>query len=329
MLASKYINRGKNIDDLDFKKILIIRLDEIGDVCYTLFTFDLLKKKYPLAEITVWCSKTTAALFEDHPSVARVVKSVEELDQKFDLIVEQRGNFESISFSLKNKPLYRVDRGAIKFRNSTKGVVLHERDVNLQVIEPLIKNIPLSFDNKIFVNDEVKKTATDFLAENSISKFCILHTGARAVLRRWPEEKFAALASYIKNELHLDIVFCGDKSDMESVERISRQIPFKTFSVAGKFSLKAFAALCHHTSLFIGNESGPLHIASTQNVPCVGLFGPGQITAFYPLGESSKYVHHVLPCNPCKQVTCVHQGNTCMMRITLDEVKQKISELRF
>ena len=104
-------------------------------------------------------------------------------------------------------------------------------------------------------------------------------------------------------------------------------IPFKIHTVAGEFNLLEFSALVTGAALFVGNESGPLHIASVTGAPSLGLFGPGEPHVFYPHGTKTAFLHHVLECNPCDQVHCMHPENPCIQRITMEEVNNKIEWL--
>jgi ADP-heptose:LPS heptosyltransferase len=72
--------------------------------------------------------------------------------------------------------------------------------------------------------------------------------------------------------------------------------------VVGEFNLLEYAALCEQANLFIGNESGPLHIAAAMNIPTIALFGPGVKDVFYPKSDKS-IVHHYFLATGHKQQT--------------------------
>jgi ADP-heptose:LPS heptosyltransferase len=88
----------------------------------------------------------------------------------------------------------------------------------------------------------------------------------------------------------------------------------------GEFNLLEYAALCEKAKLFIGNESGPLHIAAAMNTPNVALFGPGVKDVFYPKNEKS-IVHHYFLATGHKQQTI---ENSTIFTITVDEVKKSV-----
>ena len=327
MLITKLINRNKNVRLYSFQNILCIKEDEIGDLCYSLHVFKSLKNQFPSAKITLLCKPFAVALVKNDPSVNRAISNWNDLNEKYDIIVDLRGSAKSNWYALLHPPKIRLDRGAVRFRNKMKGKHPHEVITNLSIIEPLLDDKDKVNNPELFFGKEEIQKSESFVSSKSISSYIVLHTGARRELRKWPLKNYAAIASYIKNNKNLEIIFCGDNSDTKDIEMIQQMIPFKTFSVAGTFNLPEFAALVSKAKLFIGNESGPLHIAAVSGVPSLGLFGPGEPYVFYPYGKKVDYLHHVLECNPCDQVHCVHPENPCIQRISIDEVQSKIESL--
>jgi ADP-heptose:LPS heptosyltransferase len=303
--------------------ILCIRLDEIGDMCYTLPVFNALRKKYPNALITIWCKPTVAGLVSHNTDVNEVITAIEYYQSKPDIIIDLRPTPKSILFALRNVPKVRLDRATVRWANSRKGSHPHETVTNLQVIKPLVGEVEVP-DFSITISAEDAMVAQRFIATNQLGNYGILHPGARKQLRQW--DKYAELAKYL-HQKGLQIVFTGDSSEQSIVQSIQSRLSFQTYSIAGLFSLTEFAALCKSAQLYVGNESGPLHIASLIGTPTVGLYGPGEPHVFYPIGSQSKILHHVLPCNPCNQLDCVHSESPCIKRISLQEVANAIDSL--
>ncbi len=326
-LLSKIINGDTNLKTISAKKILCIRLDEIGDLCYSLHVFDLLKQQYPQAEITLLCKPFSVSLVQNQASVNKVVTAFSELEHNYDLIVELRGSWKSIWFAAQHKPTVRVDRATVRLKNKKIGTHPHEVYTNLQVIEPLL-NFELENPNpKIYLNAKDNQKATNFLVGNSIDQFAVFHTEARKKLRRWDENNFVALANYLHQKHNFEIVFIGASDDFSSIDKLQKKLDFKTYNIAGEFNLSEFAALVSKANLYVGNESGPLSIASVSDLPTLGLFGPGEPEVFYPYGKKSAFLHHVLECNPCDQIHCIHPENPCINRITVQEAILKVEQL--
>jgi heptosyltransferase-2 len=325
MLLSKTINGKKDISAYKPQHILCIKQDEIGDVCYSLHVFDMLRRQFPEAKITLLCKPFAITLLNNNPAITHLTSNFNDLIHKYDLIIDLRGSWRSIFFAIAHWPKFRLDRATVRFMNSKKGKHPHEVITNLQVVEPIISTSNQSIDPRIFTGKTDLKKADDFLIDNNIRSFALIHTGARRKLRKW--DKFPDLIHYLKKEKKLDIVFIGDKTDTAKIKQIQQTIGFETYSIADFFNLTELSAIASRANLYVGNESGPLHIASISGAPSLGLYGPGEPDVFYPRGKKTAVVHHVLECNPCDQVHCVHPENPCIKRISMLEVIEKIETL--
>jgi ADP-heptose:LPS heptosyltransferase len=195
---------------------------------------------------------------------------------------------------------------------------------NLQLVSSIIEPKNQETNPRIYTSAADRKKAADFLVDNGIGQFVIIHAGARKALRKW--NGYPQLATYLRQR-GLDIVFTGDHTEVSEIKKLQQQIPFQTYSIAGLFNLTELSALLSMSKLFMGNESGPLHIAAVSGAPALGLYGPGEPHVFYPWGKHTAVIHHILECNPCDQIHCVHPDNTCMQRIQLQEVVEKVERL--
>lgn len=325
MLLTKAINRNRDVKAFIPKHILCIRQDEIGDMCYSLHVFDMLHTQFPHAKITLLCKPSAITLLNNNPAITHLTSNFGDLIHKYDLIIDLRGTWRSIFFSITHWPKVRLDRATIRFVNSQAGEHPHEVLTNLQVVKPIIDERNQSTSPHIFTGKQDQKKAEDFLIDHNIGAFVLLHIGARKALRRW--NQYAQLATYLKKEKNLNIVFTGDKSEIKDIKLLQSGLSFETYSVAGFFNLTELSALAALCKLYVGNESGPLHIAAVSGARCLGLYGPGEPFVFYPWGNKSAVLHHVLECNPCDQVHCVHPENPCINRITLAEVIEKVESL--
>ncbi len=327
MLLSKWLNTNKNISQQQPKRILCLKQDEIGDLCYSLHVFQLLKQSHPQAEITLLCKPFAVSLVANDPNIHFATSQWDEITGYFDTIIDLRGNWESITYALKNRPQIRLDRGTIRYKNKQVGKHPHEVYTNLQIISPLLKAIPEKPIPYIYTSKDEEQKVSTFLQKEGLNNIVLFHTGARKQLRQWLPQNFAQLAIYLKNTQQLDIVFIGDQTEEKEIEGIQKQIPFKTYNTAGLFKLTEFAALAKQSKLYVGNESGPLCIASISGVKTLGLFGPGEPHVFYPYGHNTTYIHHILDCNPCDQTHCIRPNEPCMQLITLSEVQLACANL--
>lgn len=329
ILCSKLINWRKEPLKLTYNRILIIKLDEIGDVVNSMHVFELLKTEYPSAEITLWCKSFIPDLISSNPFIEKIVTSKKELTGKYDLIVDLRGTFESVWYALKTFPKYRVERGGVRLHNKYNGGQKHEVITNLQIIEPLLRKLPTEISLRLYYSDKTLSKVDSYLKQHSIEKFAILHCFARTNLRQWKSDRYVKIAEHLHEKYKLEVLFAGDKNEFQLISNIQDKLNFKTYNLSKEFNLSEFAALCSRATIFVGNESGPLHIATASKCKSLGLYGPGVPTTFYPWGLNSRYIHYVLDCNPCDQIHCVRPMNNCMDMITELEVENNIRELMF
>lgn len=293
---------------------------------YALHVFDHLKNKFPDVPVTLCCKSFVNPLIDNHPGINFIVNELPH-NKKYDLIIELRGNFKTLKYALRNWPHQRLDRGSVRFKNKLRGGQKHEVLTNFEIIEPLLPVNTKPGIPKIYFDKESGVYVSKIIAENNLVKFAVIHCGARRVLRQWPLKNFAALVKILKSKYGLQIVFVGTAEDEQSINEVIKLSHIDAVSFTSGFSLLHVALLFKEAQLFIGNESGPLHIAAVMETPLVGIYGPGVPHVFYPIGTKSRIVHHVLDCNPCDQVNCVRPENPCINLVTLPEIELKISEL--
>lgn len=326
MLISSYINRGKDAKALNFKNILCIKEDEIGDFIYTLPVYSMLRKQYPNAQITVLCRPFGVHILTHCPDINRAISDYKLLENQYDLLVDLRGTVASTRLAFTKKPIYRLDRGTQRIKNRKSGIHPHEMETNWSIIQPLIDEKNKDMEPKIHLSSKEIELADEFIKTNQIGRFALFHTGARRILKKWPLDRVVRIMKWIHQDFGYDCVLVGDVFDANDAEEIQSQLDFKLHIAAGKINLLGFAALCQKAELFMGNDSGPLHIATAMGTASVGLYGPGD-PIFHPRKENATFIHHILECNPCDQVHCKYKSYPCIQRITEEEVKDKIKFL--
>jgi ADP-heptose:LPS heptosyltransferase len=151
--------------------------------------------------------------------------------------------------------------------------------------------------------------------------------GARKKLRQWNVDRFAFVADNIISKHQLAVVFIGTQEDEEDTVKIQSLMKCKSISFTQNCSLSMLSYLCSKSQLFIGNESGPIHISACFSAPIIGLYGPGVPHVFYPYSRKVKVFHHVLKCNPCDQIHCVTPEKPCISLIGAAEVSLTVDKI--
>lgn len=131
-------------------------------------------------------------------------------------------------------------------------------------------------------------------------------SGSYSVARRWPEERFAELATTLHAEYDARLLLVGGPDEIGIHERILTQLhhPAWISSRAGQLSPRGLAAMLARCVLFIGNDSFPMHLATAVGTPVVAIFGPSNARAWGPYTPDSPQRAVIvrrddMPCSPC------------------------------
>lgn len=151
--------------------------------------------------------------------------------------------------------------------------------------------------------------------------------------RRWPLEKFTfVVKNILKTFPNVKVVLVGSKSDSSYVAEMYKQVKHENLhNTAGELSIEELMALINGSSLFIGNDSGPLHIAVALNVPTASFYGPETPCLYGPLGRQDEVFFAKLYCSPCmsaynvKTANCAFNPAPCMIAIDENVVWKRIS----
>lgn len=168
------------------------------------------------------------------------------------------------------------------------------------------------------------------------ARVILLHVSAGNPFRRWPESSFAEVAAaLVAGGTDRWVIFTGGPSDREATARVIEQgrlrlggsSPLASVSrlVDGEaLSLAELRALCDRAALYIGGDSGPLHLASASDVPIVALFGPTLAERSAPWRPPEVPSVSVdagpLPCRPCDQRVCAPGDFRCLTRLAAADV---------
>jgi ADP-heptose:LPS heptosyltransferase len=139
ILVSRWVNAlGPGGLRAPIKSILVVKRDEIGDMAAAVHVYGTLKSAYPEAELHVLCKPFVATLIAGDPAIDKVITNIEDWQQRYDVVVELRGTWQTLrkSLSLRTMPKYRVDRGWVRFLQ--RGAQPHEVVTNERIIRPLV-----------------------------------------------------------------------------------------------------------------------------------------------------------------------------------------------
>jgi heptosyltransferase-1/heptosyltransferase-2 len=157
--------------------------------------------------------------------------------------------------------------------------------------------------------------------------FVVLIPGARWDTKRWPIERYAAVAEQILGSGRALVILGSPDErtlciDLEARIRHADVPRGAVLNHAGRTSLKELIAWMARAELVIGNDSGPLHIAVALGKKVVGIYGPTSPAFVGPYGQLENVLRHDVPCHPCRRKDCDH--HSCMQGVTVEVVWEKV-----
>lgn len=326
--------------DLRYQRILVVRLDNVGDVVMLTPALRALRKTYPGAHITLLCSKAGASVAPMLPWVDDTIvhrASWQDVsgalpfdpasEQAFIANLASRGfdaAFVFTSFSQSPfPPAYACCLAGIphRFGESKEfgGSVLtvaapplpdhvHQVDRNLHLLA--FAGIPADGTRmELHIPPSDAATATELLAAAGVgagSQFVALAPGASCDARRYDASRFAEAARLLSAAISVPIVIVGTTADAAAAREIINAVPGgAVISLIGKTSVPGLAAVIRTASLVITNNSGPLHLADAFLRPQVVLYSGTEFEEQWrPRHSPAVLLRNPTACSPCFAFTC-------------------------
>jgi ADP-heptose:LPS heptosyltransferase len=119
--------------------------------------------------------------------------------------------------------------------------------------------------------------------------FIVVHPGSNDARRRWDPENFARVADTLNEQFDVEIVLTGADSDAKEVMAVAQAMKTEPINLLDQLDLSAFIGLLSQTRLYVGNDSGPLHLALASGTKAVGIFMAENMNNFLPLYRSNFY----------------------------------------
>ena len=186
---------------------------------------------------------------------------------KYDLLIELREDWRFVVFALLHFTTRRINRASLQLANkfgfrSFSGT--HETIRNLDVLKQA--GIPTPIQNTTFtVKAEDQEWSVDFLKSHQIEgdrPIIAIHPGSPIPQKRWLTERFAELADWLIAQKRAKILFVGVKDEMLIINEIQDKMHGESVNIAGETNVPQLASILLKCDIFIGNDSGPMHLAA-------------------------------------------------------------------
>jgi heptosyltransferase-3 len=300
-------------------RILFITSTYLGDAIISSGILESLRLKYPKAKFTIACGPIPLPLFESMPQLERLIP-IEKLSyarhwiklwfscvlKHWDIIVDVRGTGLSHFLWAKKRYIWRSSN-AQKLR-------VH------QLAEFL--GLPQTPSSVIHVSPEHEKEANQII--NNRNPLICLSPASNWDKKSWPLENFVVLGHrLIETFPRVTLAILGAPSQRPELQVLFDGLPQEsTLDLVGKITLPTLAALLKKSHLFVGNDSGLMHLAASMNTPTLGLFGPSPETIYAPWGENATYIRTDIPFE--EAMGRAKQGQNIMGTLTVEKVLEKI-----
>jgi len=332
-------------------RILIVRLDRIGDVVLSTPVIANLRAAFPDAHIAFMCRPPAKDIVDGNPDLDEVIIYDKDGAQKnffktflFASKLAQKNFDWAINLHPSNRSNWILFISGIPLRagwDKKNGWLLthrlkhakheglkHELEYNLDLLRLL--RVPIVSEKLFFpVKDNDIGRLESIFAEMKIKmpdKIIAIHASASCPSKRWPQEYFIELVGKISKWGKIIIV--GEKNENCFSDKIVAAT--KIIDLRGKLTLSQLGCLLKRSLLFISNDSGPVHIAAAVGTPVISIFGrndPGlSPVRWRPVGGNSHYLHNTPGCKPCLAHNC-NKGFRCLRLITPVDVYALVKDI--
>ena len=342
-------------------RILLIRLREIGDVVFTTPAIRGLRQHFPGAHISYLVEPAAAPIVAHNPHLNDVIISPgrrgfagvrDDLSiaarlraERYDLVIDFHSGPRSsliawlsrapqrVGYDVPGRGWMYTTRVARPREIRPRHAVQNQWDlltaIGIAAPDPSHTPTEMPVDTRAASAVDARLAAFGVRRDDDV---IVLHVSAGNPFRRWPLDAFASLiAMLVREHPRRRVVVVSGPSEKDAAARVIAQAQALVDAAAGarvlacgEFTLDELRALMDRAALYIGGDSGPMHIASTTTVPIVGLYGPTLPVRSAPwrAPEWPSEAAEVdgLPCRPCDQRVCVPGDFRCLTWLTAEQV---------
>jgi ADP-heptose:LPS heptosyltransferase len=336
-------------------RVLFIRLRSLGDTVLSTPLYAALKAWRPDLRITVLVESPNGEVLQNNPDVNQVLtisgapgplsslfsrsNALREIRAvRFECCINLHGGSTSAWLTFLSGSLHRV--GLRSFRNTfaythsldiparkADGTKWHTVEYQMEwlrqlglpegVIPPLRVSPPPELEAPVL-------RYLDGLGFKSGSRYAVVQPTSKFFTKEWTPEGFAEIADYLAREHGLQVLLSGGPGEESKLRSVAQRCRENVVVCAG-VSVGELLWVLRGANLFIGNDSGPTHLAAALGIPAVVLFGSSDAEVWYPWKAPFQRVQNSFDCNPCPGYRClVYDEPKCILSITAAQVKVSV-----
>lgn len=326
-------------------RIVLYQTAFLGDLILTTPLIESIKSIFPESHLTVISKPFGKDVFKNNPFVDSLILFdkkkqstfwlIKQLYKKYDIAISPHRSHRASYILFLSKIPKRVgfDKSGFSFLYTDRMVHkfdgTHEIDRNLSLLkvfpeysEDKIKRYPnLYLDNK---EDEFYKSLN--IEEK---KYVVIAPGSKWPTKRWTAEGYFKVAEVLSKKIN--VVFIGSEEDVGFTNEILSLGKIDVINLVGKTTLRESFSIIKHARLLISNDSSPIHMATSFNVPVIDIYGPTvKDFGFYPYRNGIVIEIENLSCRPCGlhgHKICPIKTHECMKNIKPDTILDSVEKL--
>ncbi len=330
------------------KNIVIFRTDRIGEVLLSTVAADAITERHPGASVSFVTSEYSKPLVEGRNNIKKIItvdtfKKNNWFLRAVDLaILLRKSRFDAAIVLNPHKMLHLAcflagipdrigyDRkwGFLlnrKIHDERERGEKHEIEYTMDLLRltGIESGAPAP---RLSVERKDKDVVEKLLAEKGVipdRPLVVIHPGSSNPAKIWPRERYAELIRRLRKEAGCNVAVLGSREERDLTGGILKKSGTDVLDFTGILDLKELAALIKRSKLFIGNDTGPMHMAAALDIPVIAIFGrnmPGTgPTRWRPWGEKHVVFHEDPGCDPCYDAACPYD-HRCLRAITVEEV---------
>lgn len=319
------------------KRILVIRLDLIGDLVLSLTVVRVLKRTYPQAEIDLLAIPASAQVAMHDPDLAEIITYDPNIWRRpkalvqfrnwrdalslrrrlrarhYDLAISVFGEWAAIlavlsgakrrvGFGRESYPGFMTD--SVPGRHWDPHDHKHEVDYCLELARAA--GAPTSSNDRVphlHVDPQARQEVEQLLCQEGVQPdkpLIACHVSSNnGQSKRWPIPYWATLIDRLICEDGAQVVLTGAPGDLPLIDMVILRMHERPINLAGKTSLAQLAALLQRADLLISGDSGPMHIAGAVGTPLIAIHGPTDPALSGPVSPSATVLRSGIWCSPC------------------------------
>lgn len=330
-----------------YKKVVVLRLDHLGDVLGCIGLPKALKESFPGARVTMVVSPDAAPLLENNPFVDELIRfqapwfarggrgdrfgalAARLRRERFDLGLSLRGdlreNFLLWKAGVTERVGYGITGGGFFLNHQVRYRPGEHQRQHLRTLLASVGLRSASLEPRIYFSDEERSGLARLLSEWGMAagvRYVGFQPVSGTAAKDWPAERSAEFA-------RLFAARAGGRARLVLVgKQAGEPIGGDAIDLRGRTGLRQMLMLFTKLEAFVGPDSGPTHIAASTGLRTVFLYsGTNRIEEWGPVWENSRVLTHPVPCAPCSLTRCPVKGHPCMSGIEARTALEAVDRL--